>query len=129
VSIFLACTLLTNPVQAQMAYCVVILVFIHVLFNWHVDFWAIYERMKDRRDNKNAGKELYPYDVMDEDLEKYMVENNHPDCINEANKPSPSHKSVSVPPQGELTTKSNIDVVEHGAGDQSLARAKDMGFL
>jgi hypothetical protein len=129
VNIYLACTLWANPVQAQMACSVVTLVLIHVLFNWHVDFWAIYERMEDRRDNKNADKELYPYDVMDEDMENYMVENNHPDCVLPASKVGLSLQNMSSPPQGEQTVKSNIDAVENGIGNQSLARAKEMGFL
>jgi hypothetical protein len=70
VNIFLACTLLTNPVQAQMAYCVL-----------------------------------------------------------PASKVGLSLQNMASPPQGEQTVKSNIDAVENGIGNQSLARAKEMGFL
>jgi hypothetical protein len=108
VTIYLIPSALINPVQAQLIYCFVILVAIHFLFNWKIDYWNLYERFQNHSDStKHSGIGVYPFDIPDYELAEFeILEGTSPAALAE----------ISPPVLTKIKSSNNHDDEDGGVG-------------
>lgn len=145
VTIHVVASALVNPVQGQLCYCFVIQLTVHVLFNWKIDFWELYVRMKNRSDRTNAHSETYPFDLEEQDIVVRGVASD--DSMRSSRRPARAADGVGViipvvendddvelsaAPSGTVPTTQMVSREFAGsvaAEDQVLTNARRMGFV
>lgn len=145
---------LDNPVQAQLCYYVIILLCIHLLFNWKIDYWHMYERLQTARDERQHDG-VYPFHVGDDEEIKVKVSyghahananiNNAVEGKSECPPPAISDSTLYVQASSQLSTAAfgvaasvsggdrdgdcEVTTEAINEGDRMISNAVEMGFL